>query len=140
MAKKGKKCIVVVEGEEGREYKAIGADSLSFSPDSKHVGYSARKGKKWIVVVDGQERPEYQGTGPLWFSPDSKRVAYLARKGRNVFLVEDGEAGPKYNDILYNSLIFQPNGVLEYLAKKENSLYRVKHIPKEKDLNQIILQ
>jgi len=47
-----------VDGQAGAEYDAIGKGSLLFSPDGKHLAYSARKGRKWLVVVDGQAGAE----------------------------------------------------------------------------------
>jgi hypothetical protein len=44
-------------------------------------------------------------------------------------VVVDGQAGAEYDGIAQGSLIFTPDGVLEYLAIKEDSLYRVKYIP-----------
>jgi hypothetical protein len=44
-------------------------------------------------------------------------------------VVVDGQAGAEYDAIGKNGPTFHSDGVLEYLAIKDNSLYRVKHIP-----------
>jgi hypothetical protein len=60
--RRGKKQLVVVDGDEGKEYDAVRNDSLTFSPDSRRVAYSAAHGdKKWLVVVDEEESKEYEG-------------------------------------------------------------------------------
>jgi hypothetical protein len=126
---------LVVDGQAGPEYDRIRFAQI-FSPDSRHVAYLAKKGEKVRVVVDGREGPKYDistSRGDLSakrpiFSPDSRHVAYLAWKGEKVRVVVDGQEGPEY-DRIYSDLVFNPDGVLEYLATKEHSLYRVKHTP-----------
>jgi len=44
-------------------------------------------------------------------------------------VVVDGQAGAAYQGVFKGTLNFSPDGVLEFLAMKENSLYRVKYIP-----------
>jgi hypothetical protein len=41
----------------------------------------------------------------------------------------DGQAGAAYDSIIPNGPTFYPDGVLEFLAIKDNSLYRVRYIP-----------
>jgi Tol biopolymer transport system component len=127
VAEKGDKLVVVADGLAGAEYDGIGP--LSFSPDGKRVAYVAMKGEKSLVVVDGQPGAEYDGIGTLSFSPDGKRIAYGAKKDEKWLVVVDGHAGAQYDGIGNGSPIFSPKGVLEYLAIKEGSLYRVKYIP-----------
>jgi len=103
-----------------------------FSPDSRRVAYSAEMGEKCLVVVDGQAGPEYDDIleGSPVFSPDSSRVAYSARKGQKRFVVVDGQAGPEYDAIVRfdpAKLTFDADGALEYLASKDQTLYRVRH-------------
>ena len=63
------------------------------------------------------------------FSPDGKRVAYAARKGAKWLVVVDGQQGAEYDEIGVGTLVFSPDGVLEYLAIKEGSLYRIRYEP-----------
>lgn len=90
------------------------------------------KTQKRAVVVDGHAGPEYDqiADGTPAFSPDGKHVVYGAKLGTKWFAVVDGQTLAGYDYIVKNSLRFQPNGVLEYLAVKEGSLYRVKHMPR----------
>ena len=128
---KGEKQCVVVDGQAGTEYDGISEGSLIFSADGKRLAYIAKKGAKWLIVLDGQASAEYDGIakGSLIFSPDGKRLAYIAKKGAKWLVVMDGQAGAEYDGIAEGTPIFSPDGVLEYLAIKDDSLYRVKHIP-----------
>ena len=85
------------------------------------------------MVVEGHPSPEYDGIGegPV-FSPDGKRVAYTAHKGNKQVGVVDDQAGPEYDAIGSGGPSFHADGVLEYLAIKNGTLYRVKHVPAAK--------
>ena len=85
----------------------------------------AEKGKRQ-VVVDGKAGPQYDGVGKefLAFSPDSKHFAYDALKATQHILVVDDKPVMGY-DVL-GSPAFNSDGVLECLAVKGGSLYRIK--------------
>jgi dipeptidyl aminopeptidase/acylaminoacyl peptidase len=79
--------LVVVDGQEGKEYGMVDPQSLTFSPDSRCLAFTAGApdSVQQRVVLDGQEGPEFEmmcGGGPgrvlLFFSPDSKQLAYGA--------------------------------------------------------------
>jgi hypothetical protein len=130
VAWRGAKELVVVDGQPGAECERVGG--LIFSLDGKRVAYGAKKAGKCFVVVDGQPGAECEGVRGLIFSLDGKRVAYAAAKGwwkRKWFVVVDGQPGPPYDELGENGPTFDSDGVLEYLAFKDNSLWRVKHIP-----------
>ena len=117
------------------EYTRLGptdakAQNIAQSPDGRHLAHITFRDQKACVVVDGQAGAEYDGIvkGTPLFSPDSKRVAYVAIKGEKSFVVVDHQACAEYYEILEGTLIFSPHGTLEYLAIRDNSLYRVKHI------------
>jgi hypothetical protein len=57
----GSQELVLVDGQSGARYDALGQDFAVFSPDCKRVGYGAKKGTRWIVVIDGQEGKKYSG-------------------------------------------------------------------------------
>ena len=126
-AQKGGKWLIVLDGQPGVEYDQI--VDMRFSPDSKRVAYGVvQQGKKWLAVVDGQPSPEYDLVGLPTFSPDSKHVVYEAHKGKELVVVVDGQP-VEYDRARLVAPIFRPDGVLEYLAVRGNSLYRVKCIP-----------
>ena len=74
-AQVGDKWLVVVDGEEGKQYDEIGMCGLVFSPDSRAVAYAARAGKEWFVVVGDRESKHYsEMPGPIVFeSPEKLR-------------------------------------------------------------------
>jgi Tol biopolymer transport system component len=134
IVEQGDKSFLVVDGQISVEYGHIG-DSPIFSPDRKHVAYAAFDFKTWKswLVVNGQSGAEYDAliAQPV-FSLDSKHVACWVRnrKSGKEFVALDGKPGSEYDDIYYAfPLIFNPDGVLEFLAFKNHSLYRVKYIP-----------
>ena len=93
----------------------------------------AGRGAKWSAEWTARRARSTTGSpqGSLIFSADGKRVAYAAQKSREerVMVVVDGQAGAEYDGIEKGSPIFSPDGVLEYLAIKEGSLYRIKYTP-----------
>jgi len=98
--------------------------SLTVSPDGKHVAYMATEGDKQFVVVDEEEAKKYDDIGGLIFSPDSKRVAYMAGVDSKQFVVVDGREEKKYDDI--GGLIFSPDSKrLAYVAIVGNSRFVV---------------
>jgi hypothetical protein len=146
-AQKGKKWLVLVDGKPGPEYDRT--SHPMFSPDSKRVAYEARKGKKSFVVLDGRPGPEYDDIigGKTVFSPDKKHTFYLAQVGMLaqegmpaqermmllaiLVLSRHGKPGPE-NEWIVGGATFHADGVLEYLAVKKKTLYRVKHVPAAK--------
>ncbi len=80
----------VVDGQAGPVYDDI--SDLSFSPDSKRVGFVGQRAGRLVPVIDGVEGKSYTlGTDEdgmpdiafswLEFSPDSKRVACQVEDG-----------------------------------------------------------
>ena len=84
------KCLVVVDGAEGKEYDVIGEGDPIFSPDGKRVAYAARRGQKWLVVVEAVEGKEYdaflRGSELMFDSP--KLLHALAHREKEFFRVE----------------------------------------------------
>ncbi|MGO8759738.1 MAG: hypothetical protein ACLQG3_16595 [Terracidiphilus sp.] len=100
----------------------------TFSPDSKHVAYTAKNGKQWNVVVDGQVVAEFDFFGEpsaFAFSPDSKHVAITGRQDKRYVLVVDGQKmGQDYDEALGFS--FSPDGKrLAYSARKGKQFFVV---------------
>ena len=117
-----RKCVAIVDGEEGPAYNSI--SGLEFSPDGEHVAYRAMRGKVSFMVVDNKEGPGYKGAasprrGPTSpFSPQGNRTAYRAQRTNDKWLVVvDGKEGPEYDDIM--NFTFSPNGQhFGYQAKR----------------------
>ena len=98
-----------------------------FSPDSKRVAYQVARGKKWCVVIDSQEGPEYNGISVIAFSADGRHFVYTAEKRRASCMVIDAQEGPLFDGLFKNNSIFNSATELEYLAHKNDDLYRVRH-------------
>jgi hypothetical protein len=79
--------------------------------------------------VDAQTTEEYDaiGRGPI-FSADGKHVAYSVKNANKWSVVVDGKVGEDYGGT--GPLVFNPDGTLEYVAVKDNTLYRIKYAPK----------
>ena len=93
--------------------------------------YNLKKGGRQLVVVDGKAGMEYDGVAGLSFSPDSKLVAYAALRAQKQYVIVDGQSSPAYDDVGDLSPVFDADGLLEFLAIRTNSLYRVKFTPKQ---------
>jgi S1-C subfamily serine protease len=117
-------CQVMVDGQTGKEYRlgpvAQGEfGALLFSPDSKHVAYSARAREEkplgndaCFVVQDGVEGKHYTATDSLVYSPDSAHLGYVAtttpvHMGYHQVAVLDGKEGKVYERI--DGLVFSPD-------------------------------
>jgi hypothetical protein len=96
-ARRGMKQLVVVNGDEGKEYNAV--SKPIFSPDSERVAYQATRYPSQFIVVDGEEGKEYSAVKNVVFSPNSKRVAYQAARRPSQFIVVDGEEGKEYINV-----------------------------------------
>lgn len=96
------KVLAVLDGREGKRYDNIFAGSLSFSPDSQRLVYSARSSSADFVVLDGKEGEPYYciaAQSPPLFSPDSRHLAYAACDGAQWFIVSDGKEQKAYGNI-----------------------------------------
>jgi hypothetical protein len=85
---------VVADGAAGARYDAIA--NLAFTPDGRHVVYTARRGGKSLVVVGGVEGREYDGFLPVNSHEREGRLnvesattlSILARRGAELLRVE----------------------------------------------------
>jgi hypothetical protein len=110
-----------------------GIISICLSPDGQRVAYAAQDKKNWMVIVDDQSGPmDDRGGNPI-FSADSRHVAHWAMIGTKWFVDIDGHEGPRFDDLVPNDAnfpyAFRADGSLEYLAAKDGTLYRVRHVP-----------
>jgi hypothetical protein len=117
---------VVLDGRAGAGYSGILERSLTFSPDGTHIAYGARNANRWTVVLDRDSGTFYDDVNGPHFSPNSAHLAYAAARDGKYFVVLDSEEGPAYDKIIENGPSFRSDFSLEWLAIKDNSLYRVK--------------
>ncbi len=156
-AQKGDQWVFVLNGQESPPYDAIdmGWDH-PFSPDSQRFAYMAMRGEQKCAIVDGVEGPPYDDIAYVWFSGDSRHYAYRTRRvhlsrrkykvrgedPKPVFeririrdhrMVVDGVEGPPFDAILGHRPHISRRGVVEYLAIRDDVLYRVKHTPADEE-------
>lgn len=123
---------VVADGQEGKTYGIILANTLSFSPDGQHLVYAACEQKnchetnKWLVVLDGAERASPELPNAISLNPDGSRLAVVveSRKTRTSYVVVDGEAQKPY-DMVYRPIFSNDGKRYAYLAKREKKVFVV---------------
>ena len=121
VARAGQKCVVVLNGQEGKDYDDI--RHLTFSPNGQHIAYVAERSDSFwaifailrkftygkFVVVDGQAQKQHDRIekGSLVLSLCGQSLAYMARAGKNRFVVVGGPgnvitdgAGAEYQRVL----------------------------------------
>ncbi len=129
-ARRGTDWFIVLDGAEGPPYVRLEATGAVFSPDSKRVAYGADGKGYWRLVLDGVEIGTYDDLRPgsVVFSPDSRHVACAVRVGKACGVLLDGNCFKWYDEIVMwggSRVVFSPNAVLRYLARKENKLFFV---------------
>jgi hypothetical protein len=85
---------VILDGAAGAAYDSIA--NLDFTPDGRHVVYTARRKGKSLVVVDGVEGREYDAFIPAREHEREGRLnvegpaalSILARRGSELLRVE----------------------------------------------------
>lgn len=87
----GQRQRVVIDGKVGRDYDAI--DTLWFTPDSKHVVYTARSAAKTFVVVDETESDVgFNAIVPIPVQYASNgRIGWIAPTAQGMAVVVDGK-------------------------------------------------
>ncbi len=123
----GKKRVFVGDKDDGVEMEYL-EGGMVFSEDSKRLAYGGRGfdnmfREKRFLVVDGKRGADYDGLGYFGFSQDGKHIAYVAKKGSEFVIVVDGREHGKYSAVPAGP-VFRSDGVLEFLAADEHSLYR----------------
>jgi len=114
------KHFIVVNDKIISEYYAYQASNPIFSPDGKHIVFTAGdrdeadySRQKYFIVLDGNEGKHYdQILGSLMFSKDSQHIAYLAidnKKGR-LAVLDDQE----YDASNISKMYLSPDG--KYIA------------------------
>jgi len=99
-AKRRGKFVVVLDGQESKEYKVVYPRSLVFSPDSRRFAYRANTDQGESMVVDGVEHGPYNRIlTPPTFSPDSRHIVYLAASDKEQFAVIDAAPRNKYEEV-----------------------------------------
>jgi hypothetical protein len=80
---------VVLDGQAGKEYNAVGLSVLQFSKDEKHYWYTVygASSKQGLVVVDGHESKLYSNLTEPQFDPADNGIIFFARDGKKLLRV-----------------------------------------------------
>ncbi len=119
-------------------------DGGVFSPDSKHVAYTARRYVKsdveYVLMVDGKEREVFLES-PAWsltFTPDNKRIVWAEDIGDHYEVRESSVDGsqPRIERkhgpaLLTMNFFYGPEGQLGYIAKSPERKFFVVYNGKE---------
>jgi hypothetical protein len=72
---------VVVDGQLGKEYNALGISPVHFSKDRRHYyfGVEGTEAKRVLIVADGQESKLYDAVGGYSLAPDGKGLTFIAQ-------------------------------------------------------------
>ena len=104
---KGRWCMVVRNGKEGRYYHRI--KNILFSPDGAKLAYiiqNESQGDSFAVVLNDKKERNYANIRELTFSPDSSTLVYIAADDKgDHFIVVSGREGKRYkglSDIVYS--------------------------------------
>jgi hypothetical protein len=117
------KWTMVVDGQKGGEYDAVGIAVLS--ADGQRIAYNATHKKAtnlgfdthMLVVIDGKEGSVYEEVGMPVFSSDGRHVAYRARREKKrMLIVLDGKEEKEFEEV--GLPVFSPDSQhLAYKAK-----------------------
>jgi Tol biopolymer transport system component len=124
LARSGPQGMVYVDGKaDGIKMETL-VGGMLFSDDSKRLAYGGRCGNECFLVVDGLKGADYDALGNFGFSPDGKHIAFVAKHGDKLIIVVDGQERGKYESVPAGP-VFRSDGVLEFLAADNSSLYRI---------------
>jgi len=72
---------IILDGQPGTEYNALGALIVRFSKDGRISFYQVfgADGNRVLTVIDGQESKHYDGQTFAGFAPDDKSLTFLAQ-------------------------------------------------------------
>ena len=124
LASSGTKKRVYVDGKAEEIEMDFLVGGMLFSDDSKRLAYGGRRENRFFLVVDGKKGADYDALGNGGFSPDGKHIASVAKQGDKLVIVVDGQERGKY-EMVPAGPAFRSDGVLEFLAADQTSLYRI---------------
>jgi WD40 repeat protein len=132
--------VVVIDGNEGKDYEQLDPRTVQFSPDSKHFVYlGLRKGPDGVsrtyAVIDNSEGVPYASVANLMYNKDGSKLAYVAARvitenGKptkvDQFVVVNNQEGTSYTAVLGDTMSFSPDGAhLAYEARRADKPFFV---------------
>ena len=132
LAMRGRKWVVVFDGQEGAEYDGVASGSIAFNSDGTRSAYVAAVGKKWQVILDGSPGPVVESVfeGRVRFIDDVRHHVWFSRvSGRWVPMLDGQAAVERYETIVHNGPRYWEDGTIEFLAWRDAKLYRVRYQP-----------
>lgn len=108
--------MAVLDDVPGDQYDQVGGEfeQLDFSPDGRHLAYTAYNGEQWVVVHDGKASPGFDHVQLPTFSRDSKHWVFAGRRGERWSLMVDGKVKAEHDYI--EAYGFLPDGSLQYVS------------------------
>ncbi|MCB9594339.1 MAG: hypothetical protein H6719_16530 [Sandaracinaceae bacterium] len=96
-ARAGERWHLVVDGEAGPPYEAIGEIATA----GTRVAYAALDPEGWHVVVDGVAGPAFTSlrAGTITFGRGGRSLAYVGRDRSSERVVVDGRMGPRFDRV-----------------------------------------
>lgn len=123
--KAGANPVVVINGEEGKEFDRVG--NLTFTADGKTWAYAVSALKKEFFLINNVPTKEYDRVAgnSFTFSPDSKRHSYVGLRGEGkdtkYAVVIDGQEQPETTGV--GRLFFSPDSArTAYTSRKDEKL------------------
>lgn len=111
-----------VDGVDGRRYRAVALEGLTFGPNGRRLAYPALRADGWVVVVDGVESAAYDGIGGVVFSPDGAHVAFSAEVAGGWVVVRDARRGARWDGLARRTLGFGDDQRLSFGAAQGRSV------------------
>jgi len=98
---KADKRAVIINGQQEKVWASVNNGSIRFSPDGKHVGYTAEVDGHFRIVVDGklQDIPGNPGEGGPNFSSSGK-LAFVVQTSKGWQAVLSGKTSRMYDTIV----------------------------------------
>lgn len=127
---------LVINGKRGPE--RFGLSNIIVSPVGNRFacvgGLPSSMSREWGIDIDGaMVRTKTMGgitaKPRVLFSPDGRRAAYAYHCREAYMEIEGCKTAQVYDQIFGDSVFFHPNGVLEYLAVKKGTLFRIQVTP-----------
>lgn len=122
------KCFVVKDGKECLSGGPPSDREPHLSKDGNRLAWVTFMGNGKRVLSDNYDGPEFEKLVAIYFTPGCRHLVYMVEIDSKPTMVIDGAIQMKCDRCFGNFHIDDKN-VIEYLAVKNKTLYRVRHVP-----------